>query len=207
MWPCASSFARMQDGTRRASSPVVSSLYGGVNFTRMWPRRCHNPMELARIAVRGVVLFLVTLTAAGLLPRSAYARMRPVHPGWEAWCLVVLTTLIFVLPGVVIKARALSLLNEGVRLERWSDRDLAALRAAVDKPVWRMLSWLIPAGLALVLLLSPRHSIFTSAWCFTWIPMSLIYELRTLTKPDAPGPSLLASAGKPLHSEHWGHRA
>ena len=173
----------------------------------MWPRRCHSPLQLGAIAVGGVVLLLLTLVAVVLLPKS-FAWIHPLSMGWGARWLQWLGGLTLLLPGLVLEVRAISVLNQGVRLERWRDEEVNALRVLVEKPVWNALVWSLTVLLALLVLLLPRHSSFSSAWCFIWMPLNLLSALRNaLRKPASTVPSIVDwPPRQPLHSERWGQR-
>ena len=173
----------------------------------MWPRQSQTPVQLGRIAVGGVLLFLLTLLAVVLLPKS-FAWMHPVHADWGARCLQWLGGLTVLLPGVVLQVRAISVLNHGVRLERWREEEVDALRVTVEKPLWSASTWALTVMLALLVFLLPRHSSFSSAWCFIWMPLTLLSALRNaVRKPDSAVPSILSGfPSQSLHSEHRGQR-
>ena len=140
-------------------------------------------------------------------PNRSHGCIRCMLTG-GARCLQWLGGLTVLLPGVVLQVRAISVLNHGVRLERWREEEVDALRVTVEKPLWSASTWALTVMLALLVFLLPRHSSFSSAWCFIWMPLTLLSALRNaVRKPDSAVPSILSGfPSQSLHSEHRGQR-
>lgn len=173
----------------------------------MWPSRRNTPVQLGTIAVRGMVLYTLTLSVAALLSYLGVSWLHTLHIGPRFFRgLVALAVFV---PSLVIELRAILLLREGIRLERWSEEDLDALRTKVDRPVWTFVGWSLFVLMVLLIVLLPLGSGFSSVWLFVWMPISLISNLQSaLRKPISPERKTIDwSTAKPLQSDHWGGKA
>jgi hypothetical protein len=177
----------------------------------MWPTRRDTPLQLATAAIWGVVIYTLTLSLAALMSHRGTPWIAAFDTGRGdrliRLCVAFALGLAAFVPGVVIELRAMSLLREGIRLERWQAEQVDALRQQVDRPIWISVSFLWFALMVLGLLLAPRHSIFFSAWLFLWMPVKLISSLRVSTRKPIPSSRMIIdwTTAKPLQSEHWGH--
>jgi hypothetical protein len=87
-------------------------------------------------------------------------------------------------PITVLGYRAAFLLREGIRVQRWHEQQVEELRRNVEHPIWTAAIFLAMAVPILGLLFTKWHSIFSPAWIFLWMPVSLIIWLRhSLPKP------------------------
>ena len=177
----------------------------------MWLTRRETPLQLARVAIWGVAIYTLTLSLAILMSRPGVPWIAAFDIGrsdrlMRLGVAFALGLAVFA-PGIIVGLRAMSLLREGIRLERWQEEQVEALRRQVDRPIWTIASLLLLALIVLALLLAPRHSIFISAWLFLWLPVNLIGSMRaSIRKPVASSRMTIDWAtAKPLQSEYWGH--
>ncbi len=172
----------------------------------MWPTRQHSPSRLAVTALGGTVTYVLIVLVWVLFSYGDSPRLRAPDLSFGGWLSRFLAVVVLLLPGIVIALRALSLLNEGVRLERWSDAQLDAVRAQVQRPLWTAVSGCLFVLVALSWIFARRHSVLSTAWLFLWLPLNLISSLRTaVRKPIARERRPVDwTPSKPLHSEHWG---
>jgi hypothetical protein len=178
----------------------------------MWLTRRETPLQLARAAIWGVVIYTLTLSVVVLIPHRGVPWIEIIdidHGGrLIRFCITFALALAVFAPGVIVGLRAVSLLREGIRQERWQEEQVEALRKHVDRPIWTVVRILLLALIVLALLLAPRHSIFFSAWLFLLLPVNLIGSMRaSMRKPVASSSRMIIdwTTAKPLQSEHWGH--
>ena len=166
-------------------------------------------MQLGASAAEGLALYTLTLSAVALLSYRGVPWINTLHIGWGSWFFRSLVVLAVFVPCLVIELRAISLLREGIRLERWREEELDALRVQVDRPVWTFVSWSLFVLMILLIILLPLRSRFSSAWLFLWMPMSLISSLQSsLRKPiSSERKTIDWSTAKPLQSDCWGGRS
>jgi hypothetical protein len=163
-------------------------------------------MQLAGASLAGVALYTLTLLLVLWILHPGMPWTGASASGWVKSLFRICTALAILVPGIVIKFRAMSLLREGVRQERWHEKELEALRQQVDRPVWTAATWLMFGLVVLGVLLLSLYPAFSSAWLFIWMPATLVGELRSaLRKPDPLARKMIDwSTAKPLQSKHWG---
>jgi hypothetical protein len=177
----------------------------------MWPTRRDTPLQLAKTAIWGVVIYTLALSLAALMSHRGTPWIVAFDIGRGdrliRFCIAVALALAAFAPGVILELRSVSLLRGGIRLERWQEEQVDALRQQVDRPIWTILSFLLFALAVLALLLTAWHSIFFKAWLFLWLPVNLIGALRSSTRKSVPSSRMIIdwTTAKPLQSEHWGH--
>jgi hypothetical protein len=136
-------------------------------------------MQLAVSAIWGVVICTLALLLTVMLRRAL-----DLGPGdsWIRLCAASAPVLAMLATGAAVEWHALSLLREGIRLHRWQEDEVDALRRHVERPVWSVISillfLLIFASLVSGLLLWPPHSIFVGSWVLLFMPANLIARLR-----------------------------
>jgi hypothetical protein len=120
------------------------------------------------------------------------------------WLFPICAAIAILAPGFVIKFRAISLLREGIRQERWQETELDALRQQVNRPMWTVAMWLMFGLLVFSPVLFSLHA--TVVWLFLWVPASLTLELRSAVhKPDSLSCKMIdGNTAKPPLSDHWG---
>jgi hypothetical protein len=177
----------------------------------MWPTRRETPLQLAKTAIWGVVIYTLALSLAALMSHRGTPWIVAFDIGRGdrliRFCVAVALALAAFAPGVILELRAVSLLREGIRLEHWQEEQVDALRQQVDRPIWTIISFLLFALAVLALLLTAWHSIFFRAWLFLWLPVNLIGALRASIRKSVPSSRMIIdwTTAKSLRSEHWGH--
>jgi hypothetical protein len=161
-------------------------------------------MQLAGASIWGVALFMLSLIA--LISYREMSWTAAFAIGWVKWLIRICVSVAVFVPGVFVKFRAMSLLREGIRQERWQEKELDALRHQVFRPVWTAATWLMFGLVVLCPLLLSLHPALSSIWLIVWMPAILVLELRSaLHKPDPLSHKMIDwSKAKPLQSEHWG---
>jgi hypothetical protein len=154
----------------------------------MWPTRQQNPMQLAGMAVRGVVLYTLTLTVAVLTRHLWLPIVRPSGTFLHTIAAVVVALAVLD-PGIVLMMRATSLLRRGVRAGRWPEEELAPLRRQVERPVWTAMAILF-AGLIICLPLVMMRTV-AGVLLFLLPPLELIVLLRGTMRSTDPSPTVL----------------
>ena len=120
----------------------------------------------------------------------------------------LLLSLASMVAGLVIAWRAESRLKDGLRLERWSEREVEELRKKANLPIWSWVYWGLVIVYFAALVLAPRHSPFIFFGYPMLILVQMIVRLRVALRPATPPTSRLAwSDLKPIHSDHWGGRS
>jgi hypothetical protein len=147
----------------------------------MWPTRQQTPKQLAIAGAWGVVF---SMLAFWLL--VIFRHELDLGPVASTRRLVLAAPLIVAVmtPITVLGYRAAFLLREGIRVQRWHEQQVEELRRNVEHPIWTAAIFLAMAVPILGLLFTKWHSIFSAAWIFLWMPVSLIIWLRhSLPKP------------------------
>ena len=146
---------------------------------------------------------MLALPIAGTLPRGHGLAAFTAPRG-----LYFLTALLLLIGGCATCWRAESRLNKGLRLEWWSEGEVAAFREQIDRPVWKYAFWGASLAAIGLLLLALRHSPVGAFGYPILVPLQTISRLRQALQP----PKTVVSGIpweqlKPIHSEHWGKRS
>jgi hypothetical protein len=158
-------------------------------------------MQLVAFAWGGTGLLI------GLLLLSRFTLQLNAHDvacectrGW--WRLVIGLSVIATSIGYSL--RAMTLLKDGVRNQRWLEKELEPVRTLVSRPIWNVLMWVqVVAGLA-YWIFGPKHNVLALYYWFAYIPLQVPQQMRlALRKPRVPV-TIDWKAFKPMQSEHWG---
>jgi hypothetical protein len=157
-----------------------------------------------------VSLYALTLLFAVLMSHRAIAAFNIGRGGGVVhFCMALALGLGVLAPGFIAGWRAVSLLREGLRVERWREEQVDALRRKVDRPIWAVGCLLLLVLMVSAILFTPRHSIFFTACLSLLLPINLIGLLQSsVRKPVSSSSKLIDwTKAKPVESEHWGHTA
>lgn len=167
---------------------------------RMWPTRQQTPMQLAGCAAWSAVFWLIAM----FLPWAGYHAVLAARPGTALNPTMVSAALALAVLAAIAGWRALSLLREGLRLGRWKEDEVDALRQRVERPAWTMirgLGFFLLVACLILALLSTRGSIFLPVGVSLVIPLHLLGGLRNAVRRPEPSRVLDLTTAKAPESK------